>query len=151
MQERKRSIEDWLAGGGSNVAGLCRTYQISRKTGYKWMERFRQGGLSALEDRSHAARRQPGRMPGIVERRIVAAWQEHPSWGPKKLRAWPDSEHNSHLTRKALREHTDRPRNPRCVVSRTQFGRKSRNFQERHQLPVLFGCSPLTPRSDRQD
>ena len=88
MQERKRFIEDWLAGGGSNIAGLCRTYQISRKTGYKWIERFRQGGLSALEDRSHAALRQPGRMPESVERRIVAARREHPSWGPKKLRAW---------------------------------------------------------------
>lgn len=73
MQERKRFIEDWLAGGASNIAGLCRTYQISRKTGYKWIERFRQGGLGALEDRSHAALRQPGRMPQSVERRIVAA------------------------------------------------------------------------------
>jgi len=44
MEERKRFIEDWLASGGENIAALCRLYQISRKTGYKWLERFRQGG-----------------------------------------------------------------------------------------------------------
>ena len=71
MQERKRFLEDWLSGGAGNNAELCRTYQISRKTRYKWMERFQQGGLGALEDRSHAGRRQPGRMPESLERRIV--------------------------------------------------------------------------------
>jgi len=35
MEERKRFIEDWLASEGENIAGLCRLYQISRKTGYK--------------------------------------------------------------------------------------------------------------------
>jgi hypothetical protein len=87
MDERKRFIEDWLAGGGENVAGLCRVYAISRKTGYKWLERFREGGMRALEDRSHAAHRQPRRIAEELERRLIAARRRHPSWGPKKLRA----------------------------------------------------------------
>jgi transposase InsO family protein len=88
MDERKRFIEDWLAGGGENIAALCRVYAISRKTGYKWLERFRQGGLAALADRSHAAHRQSRRMAAELERRLIAARRRHPSWGPKKLRAW---------------------------------------------------------------
>lgn len=88
MDERRRFIEDWLAGGGSNVAALCRVYAISRKTGYKWLERFRTGGLAALADRSHAAERQPRRMADELERRLIEARRRHPSWGPKKLRAW---------------------------------------------------------------
>lgn len=88
MEERKRFIEDWLASGGENIAALCRLYQISRKTGYKWLERFRQGGWPALEDRSHAAQTQPRRIAETLERRVVEARRRHPSWGPKKLRAW---------------------------------------------------------------
>lgn len=88
MDERKRFIEDWLAGGGENVAALCRVYAISRKTGYKWLERFRAGGIAALEDRSHAAHRQPRRVGEELERRLIEARRGHPSWGPKKLRAW---------------------------------------------------------------
>ncbi len=92
MEERKRFIEDWLrAGAATNVAALCRLYGISRRTGYKWLERFRQGGWPELEDRSHAAHRQPGRIPESVERRVIEARRQHPSWGPKKLRAWLES------------------------------------------------------------
>ena len=88
VEERKKFIEDWLAGRGRDVAGLCRSYGISRKTGYQWLERFRQDGLGALEDRSHARLSQPHRMPKSVELRIVQARKQHPSWGPKKLRTW---------------------------------------------------------------
>ena len=88
MDERARFIEDWLRGGSANLAALCRLYSISRKTGYKWLERFRQGGLANLDDRSHAAHRQPRRIAGSLERRLIEARRKHPSWGPKKLRAW---------------------------------------------------------------
>lgn len=88
LGERERFIEDWIGGGAQNVAALCRLYGISRKTGYKWLERFREGGLANLEDRSHAAHRQPRRIAEPVERRLIQARRKHPSWGPKKLKAW---------------------------------------------------------------
>ncbi len=66
------------AGAATNKAALCRLYGISRRTGYKWLERFRQGGWPELEDRSHAAHRQPGRIPGSVERRVIEARRQHP-------------------------------------------------------------------------
>ncbi len=88
MDERERFMEDWLRGGSMNLAALCRLYSISRKTGYKWVERFRQGGVPNLEDRSHVAHRQPRRIADSLERRLIEARRKHPSWGPKKLRAW---------------------------------------------------------------
>ena len=88
MDERKRRMEDWLASEGENIAGLCRLYQISRKTGYKWLERFRQGGFGSLGDRSRAAHHQPRRIAEDLEQRLIEARRRHPSWGPKKLRAW---------------------------------------------------------------
>ena len=88
VEERKRSIEDWLAGGRRDVAGLSRTYGISRKTRHKWVQRFLAGGVAALEDRSHARQDRAGRVPVEMERRLTAASRVHPTWGPKKLRAW---------------------------------------------------------------
>ena len=88
MEERKRFIEDWLRGGALNLAALSRLYGISRKTAYKWLERFEAGGQAGLEERSHAAYRQPRRMAEAVEKGVLAARRKHPSWGPKKLRAW---------------------------------------------------------------
>ena len=88
VEERKKFIEDWLAGGRRDVAGLSRTYGISRKTGHKWVQRFMEGGLEGLADRTHARRDRAGRVPAEMERRLAAARRAHPTWGPKKLRAW---------------------------------------------------------------
>ena len=88
VAERKQFIEDWLAGGRRDLAGLSRTYGISCKTGHKWVQRFLAGGVAALEDRSHARQDRAGRVPAEMERRLRAARRVHPTWGPKKLRAW---------------------------------------------------------------
>jgi transposase len=53
MQERVRFVKDHRS-GLYEMAELCERYGISRKTGYKWIERFEQAGASGLEDRSRA-------------------------------------------------------------------------------------------------
>ena len=88
VAERQRFIEDWLAGGRRDVAGLSRTYGISRKTAHKWIQRFLEGGVEGLADRTHARRDRAGRVPAEMERRLAAVRRAHPTWGPKKLRAW---------------------------------------------------------------
>jgi len=47
--------------GRFSVSDLCEQFGISRKTGYKHLERYAQGGLSALEPRSHRAHHFPQR------------------------------------------------------------------------------------------
>ena len=54
---------------GATLAELCRRFGISRKTGYKWLERFREGGFGSLGDRSHAAHHQPRRIAEDLEQR----------------------------------------------------------------------------------
>lgn len=44
VEERKKFIEDWLT-SHTEVSGLCRVYGISRKSGYKWIDRFKMAGL----------------------------------------------------------------------------------------------------------
>ena len=87
VEQRERFICDhWLA--PYTVAGLCARYSISRKTGYKWLERFEDAGRQGLRDRSRAPHRCPHRITGEVAAMICAARRQHPSWGPAKLVAW---------------------------------------------------------------
>ena len=84
MGERKKFIDDLLDRRYS-MSELCIKYGISRKTGYKWIERFRLEGVQGLEDRSHAATVVHNRTNPEVEQALIAARHRHPTWGAAKL------------------------------------------------------------------
>lgn len=71
---------------GLSFTELCSRYGISRKTGYKWLERYRPGGPAGLEDLSRRPRVQPVHVGPEMEEKIVALRLEHPVWGARKLR-----------------------------------------------------------------
>src|SRR5262245_13534182 len=71
-----------------SMSTLCRRFGISRKTGYKWIARYRAGGPAALVERSHAPHRQPHAVAVGIARAILALRAKHRYWGPRKLRAW---------------------------------------------------------------
>jgi putative transposase len=85
MEDRSKFIEEWRSNTWS-VADLCRRFQISRKTAYKTIERFKAQGPSGLGDRSRARRTQPHRTSEKVEQAIVELAQQWRIWGPRKLR-----------------------------------------------------------------
>ena len=66
---------------------LCREFRISRKTGYKWKERFLQDGLSGLGDRSRRPASSPQGVGEAMVCQIVKLRMAHPTWGARKLRA----------------------------------------------------------------
>ena len=82
-QVREEFVKRVLAQEASKSA-LCREYGISRPTGDKWLARYQAG--EALEDRSRAPIRTPGRTSGEMEELIVAYRQTHPAIGAKKIR-----------------------------------------------------------------
>ena len=84
MDERLKFVARLL--DGEKMAGLCREFGISRKTGYKIFRRYRNFGLDGLTDRSRRPYRQANQLPFQVESRIVQLKQEHPSWGAPKIR-----------------------------------------------------------------
>lgn len=69
------------------LAELCQEYGISRKTGYKWKERFLCGGLPALQDDSRRPERSPEALPEQVVCEVVRLKQAHRTWGARKLQA----------------------------------------------------------------
>ena len=69
-----------------SVSELCRRYGVSRKTGYKWLGRYRREGPAGLPDRSRRPHQAPGRTPASLEAALVALRQQHPAWRARKLR-----------------------------------------------------------------
>ena len=81
--ERHHFAQDY-ASGHWRMAELCLRYGISRNTGYKWLERYRQSGPSGLHDHSRAPRSCPHQTPDAVVQLILA---EHAvcGWGARKI------------------------------------------------------------------
>ena len=71
----------------SNLSELCREFEISRKTGYKWLARFNEGGLEGLRERSRRPHSSPLSASGEAVLRVLELRRSHPRWGPKKLHA----------------------------------------------------------------
>jgi putative transposase len=84
-EERFRFIEEWRRGELS-FAEICRQFGVSRKTGYKWQERYAEGGWEALRDQSRAAHHHPNEVLEEVVSKVLKARAVHPTWGPVKLR-----------------------------------------------------------------
>jgi transposase InsO family protein len=74
--------------GTSSITDLCRTFGISRKTAYKWLDRYEREGAAGLIDRSRAAHTHPNAMAPATADRLIALRRKHPTWGPRKLLAW---------------------------------------------------------------
>ena len=82
-----------------SVTELCEHYGISRKIGYKWIERYERGGPTGLAECSRRPHVCPTQTPEEVVQALTEARQRHPSWGAKKPlacvsgrhpdRAWP--------------------------------------------------------------
>jgi putative transposase len=87
MDLRLTLVRRYLAKEASMLA-LCAEYGINPKTGHKWVARFLEGGLPNLVDRSRAPHTQPRALSDDIVVRVLELRRSHPSWGPKKLRAW---------------------------------------------------------------
>lgn len=84
MNERVKFIAAYLAAEEA-FADLCVRFEVSRKTGYKWVERYENGGVQALVNQSRAPLSHPHAVSDAVVTAILAARRKHPRWGPKKL------------------------------------------------------------------
>jgi len=69
----------------SNFSDLCRRYTITRKTGYKWLERYKDHGLNGLQDQSRRPHHFPKQTSYDIEEYIVKLRKNDPEWGSKKL------------------------------------------------------------------
>jgi len=84
MEERLRFVARLL--DGEAMTEVCREFGVSRKTGYKIFDRYKEHGLTALSDRSRRPVRYANQLPEQIEGLIVRLKAEKPHWGARKIR-----------------------------------------------------------------
>ena len=84
MNEKVRFVSDYLNQYFS-FTELCNRYYISRKTGYKWIDRYNTSGPKALIDQSRKPHDSPSATPKHILEELLSLRSKHPTWGAKKL------------------------------------------------------------------
>ncbi len=131
VNSRELFIDDWLQQRWS-IAQLCRRHGISRKTGYKTIQRYDEFGRAGLGDRSRRPHSHPATIAPEISKLIIQARQQRPEEGAvtllERLRlksprvAWPASSTAHEILRDAglvVRRKTRRqacPTHPGCLT-----------------------------------
>lgn len=85
MEERKRFVQAVME-GKQTFNDSCQEFGISRKTGYKWVRRFEEGGTPGLADQSRRPNSAPRQLSETMVCELIKLKLAHSSWGPKKIR-----------------------------------------------------------------
>lgn len=92
MDQKTQFIADYLR-QTLDTTELCELYGISRKTGYKWIERYLENGPQGLEERSRRPGACPNQTPEAIVEALIEVRQRHPTWGAKKLLPFVEKRH----------------------------------------------------------
>jgi len=84
MDERMKFIGRLLE--GDKMAQLCREFGISRNTGHKIWNRYKDTGVKGLTDRSRRPHRSANQLPMQIEKLILKIKRDRPTWGAPKIR-----------------------------------------------------------------
>ena len=85
-EERLKFIVECLdEQSGWTMSEVCAAFGVSRKSGYKWLKRYRDAGVEGLRERGRAPRNHPNAIPVAVVKELIAARRKHRHWGPRKL------------------------------------------------------------------
>src|SRR5262249_61558363 len=87
MKERMRFVAE-VERGLYSMSELCERYGISRRTGYKWLDRYEAKGPAGLQERGRAPHHCPHRLDSAMGAAIGGARPQHPSWGARQVLAW---------------------------------------------------------------
>lgn len=159
MDERWKFVQEWQE-GLYDKSELCARYDVSRKTGYKWVARFEEEGRRGLVDRSRAPHHCPHKIDAMVAGLLCDARRRHPSWGAEKLIGWLHPKHpaiawpapstvNDLLTREGLvkKRRRRRPHQHPGVVPAITHGPNdlwTADFKGQFKTRDGIYCYPLT-------
>lgn len=85
MNEKLKFIATYLDNNFQTFESLCERFNISPKTGYKFINRFEAEGIDGLKERSRAPHHNVNKMPAMVEQNILKVKYRYPTWGAKKI------------------------------------------------------------------
>jgi putative transposase len=130
MDERLKFVARLLE--GEKMAPLCAEFGISRKTGYKIFERYKDCGVAAFSDRSRRPYRQANRLPPQLEATIIRLKREYPGWGAPKIR-------------EKLRRQSTAPHLPAISTIHAVLDRHGLVHRRRRRRPTATGTALSRP------
>lgn len=150
---------------GANISNLCREFSISRKTGYKWLKRYKDEGFKGLEDLSRRPRNCPHEINSDVCLEIIRLKNQYMDWGPKKIHNLYEKRFGSEsapsritveriLDRAGFVNHTKRRRKRRPIPQKAIIQPSEPNdvwtvdFKGWWPTSQGFRCEPLTIRDE---
>jgi putative transposase len=162
MEERLQFVRD-ARSGLFTMTELAEQYAISRRTGYKWLDRYEAEGIAGLHDRSRRPHHSPTATADDVIDQLVALRRRHPRWGPKKLLpvlmraqpqiAWPERSTVSALLKArglVIPRGRSRTRHPHASVPRVAIAEANdlwtTDFKGEFRTGDGVYCYPLTLR-----
>lgn len=84
MEQKIEFINEWRS-GRITITELCRHFEITRTTAYKWIQRYKEKGLHGLEEIGKSPRNHPNKTPNEIEERVVFYRKKHTRWGGEKI------------------------------------------------------------------
>lgn len=88
VKNQRKLFIDCYVDNKFSIAELCRQFDISRPTGYKWIERYELEGIEGLVDQSKAPIVQVNATSPLIIDDILEVKFKYPNWGPKKIRGY---------------------------------------------------------------
>lgn len=158
VEDLRRSFVIRASEAGCNFSALCRDFNITRRTGYKWLERYQEGGT--LRDQSKAPIHQPHKTSPEMEELILSVRSNHPTWGGRKILRHLKDKGNTGLpaasTATAIlkRNGCIAPEDSACHVPFQRFTKDAPNdlwqMDFKGHFAMLDGnrCHPLTMKDD---
>lgn len=87
MDQKVQLLGEWLKDEHS-VTELSQSFNVSRKTVYKWIDRYKRKGFEALNELSRAPLNHSNATPIEIAEQVIALKLAHQRWGPKKVTAY---------------------------------------------------------------
>src|SRR5712691_10259447 len=143
---------------GTNFSQLCRRFGISCKTGYKWLQRYRESGASGLADRSRRTKHSARRSQPAIEQQVLSIRYEH-GWGARKIKTCIERAGQGPVARSTvhaiLRRHDRLSSSPEQASGAYQRFEQERpnqlwqmDFKGHYRLGNQERCHPLTVLDD---
>ena len=144
--------------GKLSFSELCQRFDISRKTGYKWLKRFQAEGLTGLADRSRRPRRSPSRSEETMAQRVLAVRDEF-GWGARKIKTYLENAGEKTVAKSTVHAILRREQRVRTDIAsqsgpwhRFSYERPNQlwqmDFKGHYALATQQRCHPLTMLDD---
>jgi transposase InsO family protein len=85
MNQKVEFVCEWRT-GKFTITELCKTFEISRTTAYKIIDRFEKSGYEGLREQSRTPRKHPNETKDHIVKAILILKDKHPRWGAKKIK-----------------------------------------------------------------